>query len=137
METYIKMRNPDATSPATQRLPLFLRFAKLLDLFVLAGAGDGDRTRDVQLGNMRKVLRLLSLQDLQMQRLCKIRQIMCKSATELQRSLLCQIADRPNRNHCFCINPEKQYLLVLRNSKKLYDLIKLSRNPRIDGVKFL
>jgi hypothetical protein len=40
--------------PAAKRLlpPLILCFAKLFDLFGLSGAGDGDRTRDVQLGKL-------------------------------------------------------------------------------------
>ncbi len=44
--------NLGATRPADTPIPIFPRSAKLLDLFYLTGAGDGDRTRDVQLGKL-------------------------------------------------------------------------------------
>jgi hypothetical protein len=46
------MCNPDATKPTDVSFLGFLNSAKLCDLFYLAGAGDGDRTRDVQLGKL-------------------------------------------------------------------------------------
>jgi hypothetical protein len=46
------MRNPGATKPADRFGLVFPRSPKLFGLFDLVGAGDGDRTRDVQLGKL-------------------------------------------------------------------------------------
>jgi hypothetical protein len=46
------MCNLGATNPQNSPEPLFFCSAKLYDYFGLSGAGDGDRTRDVQLGKL-------------------------------------------------------------------------------------
>ncbi len=46
------MCNPRATRPADRSTLVVDRSAKLLWDFALSGAGDGDRTRDVQLGKL-------------------------------------------------------------------------------------
>ncbi len=47
-----RKRHPDATGLAELPFPLLPRSAKLFDLFDLAGAGDRDRTGNVQLGKL-------------------------------------------------------------------------------------
>jgi hypothetical protein len=52
MEAHLEMCNPGATCRKNLSKIDLSNSAKFFGLFALTGAGDGDRTRDVQLGKL-------------------------------------------------------------------------------------